>query len=63
MLLMDDRDKEYQSFVDQCEGMAETETDCERKRLWRSLADRWRKKINRAALLAKEKPGYGPGGK
>ena len=58
---MDDRYKEYQGFVDQCEGMAETETDPERKRLWRSLADRWRKKIHRAALLAKEKSGYGPG--
>ena len=58
---MDDRDKEYQGFVDQCEGMAETETDPERKSLWRSLADRWRRKIHRAALLAKEKSGYGPG--
>ena len=56
---MDDRDKEYQGFVDQCEGMAETETDPERKRLWRSLADRWRKKIHRAVLLAKENPATG----
>ena len=42
---MDNRDKEYLGFVSQCEGMAENETDPERKSLWRSLAERWRKKI------------------
>ena len=42
---MDDRDKEYLGFVSQCEGMAENETDPERKSLWRSLAEKWREKI------------------